>query len=97
MNYGPFSGAIYTDLEEFISAQLVREVGTPGYTWSRYQVTGAGIDEAQQLMVNLGERDATAVNRLSRIKQDVLSRGFNDLLRYVYERYPDFASQSVFR
>jgi uncharacterized protein YwgA len=96
-DYGPFSPAIYSDLEELVSAHFVREVATPGYTWNRYRVTGAGIEEAQQLMVNLADRDATAVNRLSRIKQDVLSRGFNNLLRYVYERYPDFASHSVFR
>jgi hypothetical protein len=49
-DYGPFSGAIYTDLEELISAQLVREVGTPGYTWSRYQVTGAERVPAKRLV-----------------------------------------------
>jgi uncharacterized protein YwgA len=96
-DYGPFSVAIYADLDALYDAGLIDRLATPGYTWARYQSTASGIVEAQRLVDAMDRDDRSRAVWLQRLKQDVLGKNFRDLLRYVYDRYPEFAENSVFR
>lgn len=92
-HYGPMSSQIYTDVERLEADGLVRGEPLQGYTWKRYTASPAGIDVARNL---LEDADAAASRKLFEIKQDVASKTFNALLRDVYERYPKYATRSVF-
>jgi hypothetical protein len=96
-DYGPFSVAIYGDLDALYEAGAVERLPTPGYTWDRYRSTAAGVAAAQLLVDAMGQSDRGRAVWLQRLKQDVLTLSFRDLLSYVYRRYPDFAENSVFR
>ena len=91
-DYGPFSAAIYTDLDRFEASDLVRRssgVGSPAYS-----LTALGRAASERLKERaLPERVAI----LHRIREWVLERNFNKLLTDVYEMYPEYATRSVFQ
>lgn len=94
-NYGPMSAQIYTDLEDLVAAGLIEAVPVKGRSWSRYVPTEKGLEEGREL---LGREPSDAVaQHLYRIKKDVASKAFKDLLEDVYDKYPEFAANSVFR
>jgi hypothetical protein len=95
-DYGPFSSRIYDDLDALADEGLVAREAVPGYTWSRFRLTPAGLSEAQSLADQLNDRQLVSVRFLVGLKKDVLSLSFNQLLQYVYSRYPDYAKNSVF-
>jgi len=94
-NYGPMSAQIYSDLDQLVSDGLIAEKPVEGQSWSRYVPTEKGLEAGRVL---LGERASAGVARgLHRIKKEVAGKTFKALLEDVYERYPAFASKSVFR
>lgn len=95
-DYGPFSSRIYDDLDGLVEDGLVAREPVPGYTWSRFRLTPEGLAEAQSLADGLTDRQRVSVRFLVGVKREVLSLSFNELLRYVYSRYPDYAKNSVF-
>ena len=94
-NYGPMSAQIYSDLDDFLAEGLVEEVPVQGQSWSRYVATEKGLKAGQEL---LNKDPSTGIGQqLYRIKKEVASKTFKALLEDVYERYPAYASKSVFR
>jgi uncharacterized protein YwgA len=96
-DYGPFSVDMYRDLDRLYEMGLVERVGTPGYSWSRYQPTGTGMTQAQYLVDGMDPQQRNHAIYLQDLKRTVLSMNFRDLLRYVYSRYPEFSGKSVFK
>jgi uncharacterized protein len=96
-DYGPLSAEIYRDLDDLVLDGLVEELGRPGYTWSRYQVTPEGLSAAAASLSALPQARQSAVRHLAEIKREVLRRDFASLLQYVYAKYPAYAENSVFR
>jgi uncharacterized protein YwgA len=94
-NYGPMSAQIYSDLQELVGAGLIKSVPVKGQSWSRYIATDKGLQAGRRLM--RGPIPAKDAQRLHRIKKDVASKSFRALLEDVYDRYPRFAANSVFR
>ena len=94
-NYGPMASQIYSDVEALEAEGLIASANVPGHTWKRYRVTELGVTRARALRDGLLDR--TAVHRLYEIKQSVMARTFNALLSDVYDRYPNYASRSVFK
>ncbi|MGN6815370.1 MAG: hypothetical protein ACTHK3_04715, partial [Solirubrobacterales bacterium] len=94
-SYGPMSRQIYSDLEQLVSAGLIAEKPVEGQAWSRYVPTEKGLEAGRELLA----RDASrkVAKDLHRIKKEVASKTFRALLEDVYERYPDYASKSIFR
>jgi len=95
-DYGPFSSQIYQDLDELVEAGLVAYEPVPGYTWNRYRLTAAGLADAQTLVDQLDPGRRGSARFIIELKKDVLSQSFNGLLRHVYDRYPDYAENSIF-
>lgn len=94
-NYGPMSAQIYSDLDELKAEGLVEEVPVQGQSWSRYIATEKGLEVGQKLL-DKGSSGEVG-QQLYRIKKEVASKTFKALLEDVYERYPAYASKSVFR
>lgn len=94
-NYGPMSSDIYSDLDSLQTDGLVAGERVAGASWRRYRATEKGLERA----VSLRDVDADRglVLQLFQIKQDVMSKTFNSLLTDVYDRYPAYATRSVFQ
>ena len=89
-SYGPMSRAIYRDVRRLETAGLVERVAVPGFGWRALRATPAGVTRA-------GAFPAEAVEAVRGTRAVVDRRSFADLLEYVYERYPEYATRSVFR
>jgi hypothetical protein len=96
-NYGPMSPRIYRDVEGLVRRGLLERVAVPGYAWGRVRATAAGRARAAELVAGAVPTRRRSLDRLGEIRRDVLSLGFAELLSSIYERYPAFASRSVFR
>ena len=89
-SYGPFTQAVYVDLETLHGEGLVEGRGAGSYmVW---RLTPLGLRAAREVAERLGEDGRQRVSHARRV---VLTRSFNSLLRYVYSRYPESASRSV--
>jgi hypothetical protein len=92
--YGPYSTAVYADLDEMTRRGLVRAKEVPGRSWRCYALTAAGRQEAGRVAAKL---DKEVVAYVSTIRDFVTRLPLSQLLRAVYERYPEYAGKSVFR
>jgi uncharacterized protein YwgA len=93
-NYGPFSSAIYTDVDALVMAGLVREDTSRSSTYSRYFVTQAGKDRVESLRPEMPNE---AEEYLSDAVSWILRVNFTQLLKSIYAKYPRYAVNSVFR
>ena len=92
--YGPFSSAVYADLDALHDAGLVECTPVPGRTWCTYSLTTRGAGVAEQQAKSLDHR---LVDYSDRLRSWVSSQSFSDLLTKVYRDFPTFATKSVFR
>lgn len=93
-NYGPFDSAIYSDASDLEREGLIAITPADGQNWKRYSITSAGIERAQSLRARVPD---TAEKHLAALVGWIKSISFQDLLRAVYAKYPQFAIKSVFR
>jgi uncharacterized protein len=96
-NYGPMSRDIYDDLDQLVAAGVVEEVPVEGQSWSRYRPTAGGVRRGEELLGEAKNLRADAAQQLYDTKHSVASMTFNALLEDVYERYPEYATESLFR
>lgn len=92
-DWGPFSSAIYTDLASLTQRGYLDEIQAPGRTWSTYHVTARGHQLATQKAALAGE---AAIGWLKQAREFVTTRSFAQLLRDIYDLYPDYAVNSRF-
>lgn len=93
-NWGPFSRAIYGDLAQLQTEGLLERLPVEGRGYFLYRQTGAGEEEAGRLR---GGADAELVGFVDRLREELVRDDFRQLLRRVYDRYPTFATRSLFR
>jgi uncharacterized protein YwgA len=96
-NYGPMSRELYRDLDALEAAGLVERVDVPGQSWQRYRASERGLAAAQALINQAGPETQDSARRLYEIKRDISAKTFSGLLSDVYERYPLYATKSVFQ
>jgi hypothetical protein len=82
-------------LDSLTESGLIAATSVEGQTWSRYSATEEGLVAARDLLGQ--EPTQTAARLLYEIKTDVSSHTYQQVLEDVYDRYPEFASKSVFR
>ena len=93
-NWGPFSAAIYQDIDDLVEAGLVERVPKPGVSWANYRLTTEGEQEAMRLRE---EAERNSLENLQGISTWVRERPFGKLLQDLYSDYPDMAQNSLFQ
>jgi len=93
-NYGPCSFQIYFDLDHLENCGYVTSVEVPTRSWSYYLLSTEGKELVPQLV---REMNQSAIRYLERIRDFVSNLSFRLLLEVVYQRYPDYAVNSVFK
>jgi DNA-binding PadR family transcriptional regulator len=93
-HYGPFSFAIYPDLATLQKEGLI-QAEVRGWTRSpSYSLTRVGAERAVSLKRGVpGPR----VDLLAHLRDWVMERSFSQLLRDIYQLYPEYATKSIFR
>jgi uncharacterized protein len=92
-HYGPYSFELRGDADNLVRQDLADKLAVSGYTWGRYRLTDEGIDYATKLIEDVGTETA---KKVFAVKQMITGQNFAQLLRDVYDRYPDFAQNSLF-
>jgi uncharacterized protein YwgA len=93
-DYGPFTPEIYADAEELEVEGLVNISFLRFSGWREYSATQEGLEKANEI---LEENPPELRPRLNSVVADVLGKSFRDLVTDVYERFPDYSVNSVFR
>ncbi len=93
-NYGPFDVKIYQDAETLEEIGLVNIIKSDAHRWRKYQSTPSGLELATKLRAEVPPHVVTYLDEVIRW---VLSLSFRDLVRAIYEAYPEFRANSVFQ
>jgi DNA-binding PadR family transcriptional regulator len=92
-DWGPFSSDIYADLASAARQGYLTEERVPGRTWSTYRITARGHERALALAAQMRAED---VAWLRQAREFLTTRSFAQLLREIYDLYPDYAVNSRF-
>jgi uncharacterized protein len=96
-NYGPMSRGVYRDVGFLADERLLAERPIPGYAWGRLVATEKGRARARELIEAEPEITSDRLAAVREIRRTVAGSGFEELLRRIYARYPEYATRSVFR
>lgn len=94
--FGPFSPQLHADLNELAGRELLQrnertnEVGNTKYI---YSITSEGIQLVQKVLEK-DERMSTLFDRIQETKKRYNEDSLPDLLRFVYQKYPSYATES---
>jgi len=89
--YGPCSFEVYSDLEHLENETLISSFPTTT-GWRYYQITDKGRRIAKEIEKNF---DNKLLEKLQEVKRTVVSKSFFELLKYIYEKYPQYAVASI--
>jgi hypothetical protein len=93
-NYGPFDTAVYEDAEILESQGLVNISRGDSRRSVRYKITPAGIARSDELSAQASPR---ALQYLDTVVHWAQQLSFNDLVRAIYDKYPEYRANSVFQ
>ena len=93
-NYGPFDVKIYHDAEGLEELRLITITQPTGYRWKSYQATPFVVELAAKLRTEVLPH---ALAYLDEVVAWVHGLSFRDLVRAIYEAYPEFRANSVFQ
>jgi len=91
-DYGPFATAVYGDLDSLEGQGFIRTLYVMGTNQRVFELTSTGEQQFRDL---IGRAPKDALEILGAIKELATSLSFADLLRHVYDKYPDYASRSL--
>lgn len=94
-NYGPMSPRLYRDVDVLVRRGLLERCVVDGQSWRRIRATPAGRERARTLETQIGSQHFV-LGRMRGIRRLVVGLDFGRLLTTIYERYPTYASRSVF-
>ena len=89
-DYGPFDPSVYRARDALVGKGLLE--ARPVGRYSHYAITDAGRERANEIAGGMDQRIA---QWLRDIGHWVTSKSFNDLLREIYDRFPDYATRSI--
>ncbi len=93
-DYGPFDSSIYHDAEELAGQQLAAIVPSMTGRWQEYSIRPDGLNRAKEIQDELPENVQVYVHRLI---EWVQTKSFSQLVRFIYENYPEYKANSVFQ
>ena len=92
-SYGPFAPMIYAELDSLRASGLAINAQVYGKSYRLWALSSpAGWEAARTAAQELTDDERARIRHAHEI---VTSKSFNDLLQYVYRRYPDSASRSM--
>ena len=94
-DYGPFALEIYRDAEELEKEGLINIVYASNFRWKLYSITPKGKKVVDEIEKRVLQSNIDMIN--TEIVGWVLEKGFRELVKKIYQKYPDFAVNSVFR
>ena len=92
-NYGPFNMTIYSDAE-CLGRQGLVEIQHEGRRWPQYRATAAGVRCAHDVRRALSEK---VRDHLDAVVKWTQSKSFSQLIRAIYEKFPQYRKYSVFQ
>lgn len=87
--YGPCSFDIYRDLNELTNEGLITTVKSR-QKWNYYRITPSGRELCKEITLN-----DDLLENIKNNKKLVMEKSFIDLLEYVYNKYPEYAKNSI--
>lgn len=93
-SYGPYSRQVDADLNRLSLQGYLQQSRAAGKTWNYYSLSDKGTEKAVEIAK---EYPPAAVRYLHKIREFVLGLTFRKLLDTIYERYPAYAVNSVFK
>lgn len=93
-DYGPFDALVYRDAEKLAEEDLVVISCPPRRGWSEYAATLKSSERVKQLADNL---PAGLGDFIGEKVQWAMSLSFAQLVHAIYQQYPSFAVNGVFR
>jgi uncharacterized protein YwgA len=93
-HYGPFDSAVYQDAAQLSEEGLVMVQPAPGQRWNEFIATHLGLERAKEV-----EREVPFRVRelLKLIVAWAREHSFEEIVRAIYKRFPEFRTRSVFR
>ena len=91
-NYGPFDKTVYEALEALAAEEMIEIV--QDHTWKSYKLTNAGLERGRVVFEELPEKAKAYITQISNF---VLSLSFTQLVRAIYNAYPEMRANSVFQ
>jgi len=92
-NYGPFNPEIYTDADKLCSESLVTKRKVNHFSWSKYYILKAGIENTQSIKDNI---DADIQSFIEKLISWIQKLKFSELTSFIYTKYPEYKVNSVF-
>jgi hypothetical protein len=92
-DFGPFAQQIYADADDLEAEGLILITRTRTRAYREYVATVAGLKRAEDLRSQLAE---PVRDYLDRVVAWVRRLSFDQLVRWVYRKYPDMRVNSVF-
>lgn len=93
-DYGPFDNEVYREAEALQAGGLATISPSPRGRWSEYAATDQGVTEGTVLL----ERLRPDVREyLQQVSGWVRSQSFSQLVRSIYQAYPEMRQNSIFR
>lgn len=93
-DYGPFDQKVYSDAEIMQREGRVEIIRQEGARWNRYSASDSGVHRGNQILNALDERERSYIVSLS---QWVRTQTFEQLVKAIYEIYPEMRTNSIFR
>lgn len=93
-HYGPCAFDIYGDLDALIAEGFVSFAELPGASWKKYTVTASGAEAA---LAEASRMNPGLVQYINSVRDFVCSLSFSGLLKAIYQKYPEYAVNSVFQ
>jgi hypothetical protein len=93
-NYGPFCRQVYSDADMLAGFGYIEIDESRGRALRRYRLTPAGVHAADQLAAQAPQG---GLKYLADVVDWVQSLSFNQLVRAVYQAYPEMRANSVFQ
>jgi uncharacterized protein YwgA len=93
-DYGPFDRRVYNDAETLASQGLVEISQQPGTRWKRYSASDAGLSRGKDMLDQIQVSHKTYIESVSNW---IRSLSFEQLVKAIYEAYPDTKVNSIFR
>jgi hypothetical protein len=93
-NYGAFDAAVYWDANELVSEGLACVSRAAPGGWAEFAATPEGLAQAAEIAK---QADRRAVDSLRQLVDWARALSFPDLVRAVYQAYPETRVNSIFK